>query len=995
MSGKGSILRLRLCVLLFFAVMFPFPHAGLCAQAGEAATGSIVQAEDGPGSSASSEKIYGALSGYLEVFTRKQDQAKRRAGGDSRTRYRGAGIVRPEAASSPSEMHWNLAEKRMERDEFDLAVYPLERALEAARSSGNSEETSLLQTMLQEILATPLGNSQYQPAARGVVNSIGMRLTAISPGTFSMGTSEAELRRIQAEWSAAESVVKQESPTHSIQISNPYLIGTYHVTVGEFKAFVDETGHRTVAETQGWGWTYDEGKKHWVKKSGASWKNPGFEVWPDQPVTMVCYSDAEAFCAWLSRKENRKYHLPTEAQWEYAARGGKEGERFPWGNGYPDGKKLNMADWRAPVPWGDRTMDDGYAKVSPVGSYEPNGFGLYDMVGNLWQLCYDYYDAKNYEQVKSQVTTDPAGPRTGKEIVVRGGNWAFGAGIARNAFRSGIDPHMAADVCGFRVAAALTLQELRDLQTASDNSLKTADLARLMDRLRLLTEKGKRPESRKLIEQLSLPPSKTKPRIDPGFFVKTLLTDLIDGTRKKEGESFVNSAGMTMVRIPAGSFLMGSSDTDIAWAIKTLAPGQPVNLENETPLRKVRISRPFLISSTPVTVGQFRRFVEETGYVTDAEEDGGGMVYNLDTLHFDRKPGTSWKNPGWPPTDDQPVTMVTYNDAEAFVDWLTAKEKLPYKLPTEAQWEYAARGGLAAPRFPWGDAAPDGGRANYADKNKTFPWRDSKADCGYPCVSPAGTYPANGFGLYDMAGNVLQWVRDYYLDDYYGYAPEIDPEGPSKGDFRVMKGGDWTSGPVRLRCAFRGRARPGLALYNGGFRVAIELGSPLREFHFAQDFLTKEWVPGSQQRAVAEVAAREKARLRQALPERRSERSSATGKTSPPVPVQGAYILDFGQRSSARKAGMTKGDVIIEYNGIGELTADKLYSLSSTAKAGKKASHAVFVRDGSEYSVTLPPGPLGAYTADIIIQGPFKKSETGPRLPGENSQGESSRRDWM
>lgn len=995
MPGKRSVLHLRLYVLLFLLAMFPCPHAGLCVQAGDAPPGSIAQADEGPGSSASSEKLYGALSGYLEVFTRKQDLTKRRPKGDSRTRYRGAGILRSEPASFSSEIHWNLAEKRIEREEFDLAVYPLERALEAARSVGTAEEASLLQKMLQEIRTKPLGDSRPQPAARGAVNSIGMRLTVISPGTFSMGSSEAEVRRIQAEWSAAENVVRQESPAHSIQISNPFLIGTYHVTVGQFKAFVDETGHRTQAETQGWGWVYDEGKKHWVKKSGASWKNPGFEVWPDQPVTMVCYADAEAFCAWLSRKENRKYHLPTEAQWEYAARGGKEGERFPWGNDYPDGKKLNMADWRAPVPWGDRTMDDGYAKASPVGSYEPNGFGLYDMVGNLWQLCYDYYDAKIYEQSKSQVTADPAGPRTGKEIIVRGGNWAFGAGIGRNAFRSGIDPHMAADVCGFRVAAALTSQEFRDFQTASDNLLKTDDLARLMERLRSLAGKGKRLEARKLIEQLNVPASKDKPHLDPGFFIKTLLDDLIDGTKKKESESFVNSTGMTMVRIPAGSFLMGSSDTDIAWALKTLAPGQPVNLENETPLRKVRISRPFLISSTPVTVGQFRRFVEETGYVTDAEEDGGGLVYNLETLHFERKPGTSWKNPGWPVTDDQPVTMVTYNDAEAFVDWLTAKEKLPYKLPTEAQWEYSARGGLASPRFPWGDTAPDGRRANYADKNKQFLWRDSGVDCGYPHVSPVGTYPANGFGLYDMAGNVLQWVRDYYLDDYYAYAPEIDPEGPAKGEFRVMKGGDWTSGPVRLRCAFRGRARPDLALYNSGFRVVIELGSPLREFHFAQDFLTKEWVPGPQQRAVTEIAAKEKERLRHALPGSKSERAPATGKTSQPMPVKGAYILDFGQKSSARKAGMTKGDVIIEYNGVGELTADKLFSLSSTARAGKKAPQVVFVRDGSEYSVTLPPGPLGAYTTDIIIQGPFKKSETGPRVPDSSSGGESSRRDWM
>ena len=139
------------------------------------------------------------------------------------------------------------------------------------------------------------------------------------------------------------------------------------------------------------------------------------EISDDHPVILVCHADAEAFCEWLSRKDNRRYYLPTEAQWEYAARGGKEGERFPWGNDYPDGKKLNMADRHSPVPWADRTVTDGYARLSPVGSFEPNGFWLYDMVGNVWQMCSDYYDPKAYEAEKSSTNIDPTGPRTGKK----------------------------------------------------------------------------------------------------------------------------------------------------------------------------------------------------------------------------------------------------------------------------------------------------------------------------------------------------------------------------------------------------------------------------------------------------------------------------------------------------------------------------------------------------------------------------------------------------
>lgn len=991
---KCPAVPLTTYLLLFFVIASLFPPAGRCAQSTE--TGPSISQSSGSTSPAGSEKLYGALSGYLEVFKRKQDSPKRRTPTDLRLRYLGARTAPAEEPSPSLEMNWNLAQKRIERQELDLAVHPLQRALETARLMGDSESAAAIQDMLLHVKGKGSEVRNRARVAGEAVNSIGMVLRGIAPGTFLMGSSESELRRIQSEWNVAESALKQETPTHSVQLSNPYLLGKYHVTVGQFKTFIDETGYRTVAEKQDWGWVYDSGKRHWVKKSGASWKNPGFEVWPDQPVTMVCHADAEAFCEWLTKKENRKYHLPTEAQWEYAARAGKEGERFPWGSKYPDGKMLNMADWRGPTPWGDRTVDDGYAKASPVGAYEPNAFGLYDMVGNLWQFCYDYFDSKTYEHAKSSgVSLDPAGPKTGKEFVVRGGNWAFGAGIARNAFRSGIDPHVAADVCGFRVAAALSEHEYRELHRASESTLVTDDLIKLMDRVKSLTEKGKRSAARKLAEDVDLQLSKARLSVEPSFFAKTLLTALIDGAERNDDEAFSNSIGMTMVRIPAGSFLMGSSDADVAWALNTLAPGQPINLENETPLRKVRISRPFLISSTPVTVGQFRRFVQETGYITDAEEDGGGLVYNLNGLQFERKTGLSWRNPGWTVTDDQPVTMVTYNDAEAFSDWLTAKESLQYRLPTEAQWEYAARGGLPVSRFPWGDDPPDGQKANYADMSKPFLWKDPNTDSGYAHVAPVGKFPANGFGLYDMSGNVLQWVRDYYADDYYGYAPEIDPEGPAQGQFRVMKGGDWTSGPVRLRCAFRGKAWPDLALYNSGFRVVIELGSPLREFHFANDFLTRTWVPGPDQRWVAETTAKQKDRVRQASAGTRTERPQSAAKTQKSSPVKGVYVLDFSPKSAAKKAGMARGDVIIEFNGIGELTADRLLDLSSTSRTAKTSSQLVFVRGGYEYSVLLPPGTMGISATDIIVQGPFKKPESSPRIERQDHEEGSSRGDWM
>jgi formylglycine-generating enzyme required for sulfatase activity len=759
---------------------------------------------------------------------------------------------------------------------------------------------------------------------------------------------------------------------------------------------VEETGYRTVAEKQGTGWVYDNSKKHWAKQSGASWKNPGTEIYDDYPVTMICHEDAEAFCQWLSKREQRQYVLPSEAQWEYAAREGKSGERFPWGNAYPGGRKMNIADRNCIVPWADRTNNDGYGNLAPVGNYDPNGFWLYDMTGNAWELCADVYDAKAYEQFKSSTAADPVATGRGKKKSVRGGSWAFGAGIARNAFRFGLDTDTCTDMSGFRVVAAISAEEAgmaqADLKQKDTGVTDVYQAEKLLARVKNLVAEGRRLQARNLVEKLPVDGPQPPSSRDTNLFVKDVLDALIDVTKDKSVDSFTNALGMNMVRIPAGSFGMGSSEADISWAMGTLAQGQPVNLENEFPMHKVRISRPFFIGATEVTVGQFRTFVDETGYVTDAEDVKGGQIFDTEANRFERKEGATWKNPGWTISSDQPVTMISYNDAQAFVEWLSAKEKLPYKLPTEAQWEYACHGGLCMGQFPWGDALPDGRRANYADKNTDFEWRDRTADDGYKFVAPVGSYESNGFGLYDMAGNVLEWCRDYYSEDYYRYTPEIDPEGPGHGENRVMKGGEWTFGAVNLRCAFRGWSRADLAFYNSGFRVVIELGSPQRLFYFADDFLTKAWVPSADQRYVAEAVAKEKER-RKRMGADDSTRTAKVREAPAPKPVRGVLILDFTPKSDARRAGMHQGDVIIEYAGVRELTSEQLLALTARTKRDRSHSTAVFVRDGYEYSVRVPPGSLGISVTDTVVNGPFKKVEPRHEGPSDDSKDKKAL-DW-
>ena len=511
--------------------------------------------------------------------------------------------------------------------------------------------------------------------------------------------------------------------------------------------------------------------------------------------------------------------------------------------------------------------------------------------------------------------------------------------------------------------------------------MNTEQMVRLLEKVKDLTAQGRRLEAQKLALKLDGRGAKGKLLLDqPEFFARNVLETLIDISADRSIQSFTNSLGMKMVRIPAGGFVMGSSEADISWAMATLAQGQPVNLENEYPFHKVRISRPFFICATEVTVGWFRKFVEETGYITDAEDAKGGQVFNTQRGRFDPKPGSSWKNPGWTITDDQPVAMVSYNDAQAFCEWLTAKEKLPYKLPTEAQWEYAARGGLSIAQFPWGDALPDGRRANYADKNTDFEWRDRNSDDGYKYVAPVGSYEPNGYGLYDMAGNVLEWVRDYYGEDYYRFSPEVDPEGPGHGENRVMKGGEWTFGAVNLRCAFRGWARPDLTVDNGGFRVAIESANALLPFHFAEDFLTKQWVPGPDQRAVAVTVAKQKERLPAA--DRVQESKIQPRELKAGITVKGVLVISLTPKSDARRAGIRQGDAIIEYDGVRDLTTEKFIALTAQTRKSKSKRLVIFVRDGYEHSATVSSGFVGVSLMDTNLRGPFKKPgatpETGP-----------------
>lgn len=289
-------------------------------------------------------------------------------------------------------------------------------------------------------------------------------------------------------------------------------------------------------------------------------------------------------------------------------------------------------------------------------------------------------------------------------------------------------------------------------------------------------------------------------------------------------ETFTNSIGMKFVKIPAGTFMMGSRESTESVAKNPAYSdklSKPDRFKDEHPLHRVTITNPFYMQTTEVTVVMFRTFTRSTGYETDAERKGTGRVHDWDKGKWVDKKGVSWRNPGFPQGNNHPALFVSWNDAGAFMDWLNEKEHTAkYRLPSEAQWEYACRACSVTP-FYWGNR-PSGDHANFADSTYSgkFPsdeYVNRGFNDGYAYTAPVGSFRLNKWGLYDMSGNVWEWCQDWY--GAYPDGHVIDPEGLSSGKYRVLRGGSWYDNARFCRSAVRSRRNPGYRGYNLGFRV--------------------------------------------------------------------------------------------------------------------------------------------------------------------------------
>src|SRR3990170_6736051 len=290
------------------------------------------------------------------------------------------------------------------------------------------------------------------------------------------------------------------------------------------------------------------------------------------------------------------------------------------------------------------------------------------------------------------------------------------------------------------------------------------------------------------------------------------------GANGDEGKS---ESEMEMVFIKGGCFQMGNIFANEENNKKVPAynkgsslfgDGNDGEFNDEVPVHEVCVDD-FYIGKYEVTIAEFEKFVNETGYVSDAEKRGG--CFGKVGYKWRKRRDFNWSKVDFPQTDRHPTVCISYNDTKEFIKWLNEKlvvsEANPsgkYRLPTEAEWEYTARSGGKAEK--WAGTNNESELSDYGWYNK-----NSKGK-----THPAGNKKSNGLGLYDMTGNVWEWVQDWYDENYYNSSPKNNPQGPTSGSYHIHRGGSWYFSSHHARITSRHPYTPDYRCYSLGFRFA-------------------------------------------------------------------------------------------------------------------------------------------------------------------------------
>jgi sulfatase modifying factor 1 len=535
---------------------------------------------------------------------------------------------------------------------------------------------------------------------------------------------------------------EDEKPAHRVILARGFWLDVTEVTLAQYRRFAQATGRPLPPP-------------------------PGFPQGESHPVVSVGFDDAVAYCSWAGGR------LPTEAEWEYAARGGSSGWKYPWGGSAVSGQA--NAEGISP--------GDTWARTAPVASFPANGFGLFDMAGNAWEWCADFYASGTY---RTGPAADPTGPATGTQRVLRGGAWNSQVKSLRASNRGKALPSLRLELNGFRCARDEAAQ-LLDTETTSQEQTSPASPSRLPSPAP--TPPIPPPGSTDVpVPQVpEKPPAAAEPAPATALPAPLVATPALSGPAAPPPGPALEAPPPPAPLATAAVLAVGErrrfapSSTEMTWIPAAVFERGCVTGDNlcdtwEQFRRRVTITRGFWIDVKEVTVASFRSFCELTGRQLPRQP-----FWNL---------------------DHHPVVEVTWEDAAAYCSWAGGR------LPREAEWECAARGGQSGLRYPWGKVFS----SDQANGNGT-----GGADV-WEKTSPVGSFPPNGVGLFDVAGNVWEWCADYF--DQEGYPPEdvSDPAGPPNGETRVLRGGSWTSNSKDMRSSARWSERPSMALFNVGFR---------------------------------------------------------------------------------------------------------------------------------------------------------------------------------
>ncbi len=544
------------------------------------------------------------------------------------------------------------------------------------------------------------------------------QFVTIRPGQFSMGS---------------DSGAGDERPVHKVTINYSFDIGKTEVTVRQFMAFVEATGYESNPTKPGWIW-YRSCTDHIGYSQNRPCKNPDYKQAETQPIVCINYYDAKAFCKWLSEQTGQSFRLPTEAEWEYACRGGTTGDYA--------GDIIQMG-------WYDMT---GREQPHPVARKEPNPWGLYDMHGNAWEWCEDIYYWKYRNAptdgsacTESDVPTDIASRR-----VLRGGSWCMPKESCRTSSRYAAYRDFRDSSTGFRIVRCS-----KPATAKADLNVSVVKKARK-----------------------SGPSSVNQP---------STLTLSIDGI------------DFSFVRINPGKFIMGSEHVYV----------DSYKWTYELPAHEVTIDYSYYMAPTEVTLEQFYLFVEDTGYVTEAEKQGWVFSTDRERGWYDEIL-QDWRFPGVVQIDSEPVTHICWYDAIAFCQWLSEKSGRDIRLPTEAEWEYACRAGTTT---------------LYAGNLGEMGWCQWNSDT-ITRTHPVAQKKPNVWGLYDMHGNVWEWVQDMWHADAKGAPTDGSAwlDSTDKINRGIVRGGSFYNPPWLCRSYIRMRTPLVVRVhYNNGFRLAMSL----------------------------------------------------------------------------------------------------------------------------------------------------------------------------